>query len=80
MQYFQGNSDVMNAHAGWSGSPQFSDAREFIYDHLGIMRVSSNEDLSTGTDDRMIGIDTTQDSITEVKEGEFNIIFNVFSS
>lgn len=76
-QYFQGNSNVLVHGSGWSGTPQYNDASNFVYNYLGIKGIYADQDLPTAYHERLVGIDDGEGNITDVDDGEeYNILFN----
>ncbi len=73
MQFFNNNNMKEKKSDSSVTTEEYDDAFSFIHNYLGIQRVSSEEDLSTGEEDRMVGVDGGEGGITEVEEGIYNI-------
>ncbi|MGA1819596.1 MAG: CARDB domain-containing protein [Thermoplasmatota archaeon] len=69
-QYFTPDGVVNSPAVIWEGTEDYSDAREFLYNYMGIAVLSDGHDLPVGTDPYLVGLDTDEDGITPVEEGE----------
>ncbi|MFW3145809.1 MAG: CARDB domain-containing protein [Thermoplasmatota archaeon] len=64
--------DADQPGTGWGGTLEYTDAHWFAYNYLGISRIAFGLDLPVGPGQKLVGVDTGEDGITQPKEGYTN--------